>query len=205
MRQPIHRNSAGFTLIEMMVSMTIGMLVIAAVTGTFNAQTRQNKAEEEISQMHQNVRGAVDLITRELMQAGYKPSGVNVTGVTYNSNNANASQLLIQADIDDSGAIDPTNNATIEYIIYAWDLATMRITRQLGAGGTPEIVADNITACDFIFRDASDGLTTTSSSIRKVNINITGRTARIDPSFPNNGGYRTYNLSVDVAPPNLAL
>jgi type IV pilus assembly protein PilW len=202
MHRRIHRNIAGFTLIEMLVSMTIGMVVIAGVTGTFTIQTRQNKAEEEISQMHQNVRGAVDLISRELMQAGFKPSGAIVTGVTYN---ANASQLLIQADIDGSGAIDPTDNATIEYIIYAWDSATRRITRQLGAGGTPEIVADNITACVFSYQDASGGSTTTSSLIRKVNINITGRTARIDPSFPNNGGYRTYQLSVDVAPPNLAL
>jgi prepilin-type N-terminal cleavage/methylation domain-containing protein len=58
MRRGIHTDRAGFTLIEMMVSMTIGMLVIAGVTGTFTAQTRQNKAEEEISQMHQNVRVA---------------------------------------------------------------------------------------------------------------------------------------------------
>jgi prepilin-type N-terminal cleavage/methylation domain-containing protein len=110
MRQRINKESAGFTLIEMMVSMAIGMVVIAGVTGTFTAQTRQNKAEELISQMHQNVRGAVDMIDRELMQAGYKASGGSVTGVTYNA----APQLLIQADIDGNGAIDPTNNTTLE-------------------------------------------------------------------------------------------
>ncbi len=200
MRRGIHTDRAGFTLIEMMVSMTIGMLVIAGVTGTFTAQTRQNKAEEEISQMHQNVRGAIDLIGRELMQAGYKASGGSVTGVTYN-----ASQLLIQADIDGNGAIDPTNNTSLEYIVYVWDSANMRITRQLGTGGTPQIVADNITACTFSYNDASGVSTTTSSLIRKVTVNITGRTAKVDPSYSSNGGYRTYQLSVDVTPPNLAL
>jgi len=200
MRRGIHTDRAGFTLIEMMVSMTIGMLVIAGVTGTFTAQTRQNKAEEEISQMHQNVRGAIDLISRELMQAGYKASGGSVTGVTYN-----ASQLLIQADIDGNGAIDPTNNTSLEYIVYVWDSANMRITRQLGTGGTPQIVADNITACIFSYKDASGVSTTTSSLIRKVTVNITGRTAKVDPSYSSNSGYRTYQLSVDVTPPNLAL
>ena len=197
MRRRIHKDIGGFTLIEMMVSITIGMVVIAAITGTFTAQTRQNKAEEEISQMHQNVRGALDLMSREIMQAGYKASGGSVTGVTYST-----TQLLIQADLDANGSID-TSNTSLEYITYVYDSANMRITRQLGTGGTAEIVADNITACTFTYKDASNATTTTSSSIRKVTVSTTGRTAKVDPSYP--GGYRTYQLSVDVTPPNLAL
>jgi type IV pilus assembly protein PilW len=192
--------TAGFTLVEMMVAIAIGMIVIAAVTGTFTAQTRQNKAEEEISQLHQNVRGALDLISRELMQAGFKTPGGSVTGLTY----ASTTQLFIQADIDSSGGID-TNNTSVEYITYDYDSANLRITRKLGPGGTPEVVADNITACTFSYKDASDATTTTSSAIRKVTVSITGRTAKSDPSYPSNGGYRTYELSADITPPNLAL
>jgi prepilin-type N-terminal cleavage/methylation domain-containing protein len=192
-------DSSGFTLTEMMVAMAIGMIVIAAVSGTFNAQTRQNKAEEEISQMHQNVRAALDMIDRELMQAGYKAPGGSVTGVTYST-----TQLLLQADIDGNGTID-TSNSSLEYIVYAYDSANKRITRQLGSGGTPEVVADNITQFDFAYKDAAGAPTTTSSSIRKVTVTITGRTAKIDPSYTSNGGYRTYQLSAEVTPPNLAL
>ena len=199
MRGAIYTSTGGFTLIEMMVAITISMIVIASVAGTFNAQTRQNKAEEEISQMHQNVRGAIDLISRELMQAGYKASGGSVTGVTYST-----TQLLIQADLNSNGSID-TSSTSLEYIIYAWDSANMRITRQLGTSGTAEIVADNITAFTISYKDASDATTTTSSSIRKVTVSITGRTAKVDPSYSNNGGYRTYQLSADITPPNLAL
>jgi type IV pilus assembly protein PilW len=199
MRKAIYTSTGGFTLIEMMVAITISMIVIASVAGTFNAQTRQNKAEEEISQMHQNVRGAIDLISRELMQAGYKASGGSVTGVTYST-----TQLLIQADLNSNGSID-TSSTSLEYIIYAWDSANMRITRQLGTSGTAEIVADNITAFTISYKDASDATTTTSSSIRKVTVSITGRTSKVDPSYSNNGGYRTYQLSADITPPNLAL
>ena len=199
MRRLVHCNQAGFTLVEMMVAIAIGMVVIASVASTFTAQTRQNKAEEEISQMHQNVRGALDLMSRELMQAGYKAAGGSVTGVTYN-----ASQLLVQADVDGNGTID-TGNTSLEYITYAWDSANLRITRQLGTGGTAEAVADNITSCAFSYKDVNDAATTTSSAIRKVTISITGRTANRDPSYTINGGYRTYQLSADIAPPNLAL
>jgi type IV pilus assembly protein PilW len=199
MRGSRDKNAAGFTLAEMMVALAIGMVVIASVAGTFRAQTRQNKAEEEISQLHQNVRGALDLMSRELMQAGYKAPGGSVTGVTYS-----ATQLLIQADLNTNGSID-TSNTSLEYIIYTRNSGTNQLTRQLGTGGTPEIVADNITACTFTYKDASNATTTTSSLIREVTITITGQTAKPDPSYSSNGGYRTYQLSADITPPNLAL
>jgi len=189
----------GFTLVEMMVAIAIGMIVIASVAGTFSAQTRQNKAEEEISQMHQNVRGALDMISRELMQAGYRAPGGAVTGVTYST-----TQLLLQADIDGNGSVD-TGTSSLEYIIYAYNSSNKQITRQLGSSGTPEIVADNITQFDFAFKDAAGATTTTSASIRKVTVTITGRTAKVDPSYSSNGGYRTYQVRADITPPNLAL
>lgn len=198
----IYKNTAGFTLTEMMVAITIGMIVIASVTGTFTAQTRQNKAEEEISQMHQNVRGALDLVSRELMQAGYKASGGSVTGVTYSS--ATPTQLLIQADLDSSGAID-TSSTSLEYILYAYDSVNNQITRKLGSSGTAYVVADGITQFDVAYKDAAGASTTTNSSIRKVTITITGQTKNPDPSYTTNSGYRTYQVSADITPPNLAL
>ncbi len=199
MRRRIYKSAAGFTLIEMMVAITLGMIVIAGATGTFTAQTRQNAAEEQISQMHQNVRGALDMIIRDLMQAGYKAPGGSVTGVTYS-----ASQLLIQADLSANGTID-TSSTSLEYIIYVYDSANRRITRQLGTGGSAEVLAENITQCDFAYSDANGASTTTSSAIRKVSITITGRTAKVDPSYSSNSGDRTYSVVADVTPPNLAL
>ncbi len=199
MHRRTYKNTAGFTLIEMMVAITLGMIVIAGVTGTFTAQTRQNAAEEQISQMNQNVRGALDMILRDLMQACYKAPGGSVAGVTYN-----ASQLLIQADLDANGSID-TGSTSLEYVVYVFDSANQRITRQLGTAGSAEVLAENITACNFTYKDASDATTTTSSSIRKMTIAITGQTAKVDPSYSSNGGRRTYSMSADVTPPNLAL
>ena len=203
MRGLIDKNTAGFTLAEMMVTIAIGMVVIASVTGTFRAQTRQNKAEEEISQMHQNVRGAIDMITRDLMQAGYKAPGGSVTGVTYSS--STPPLLTIQADLDGNGTIDNSSSTTIEYIVYSFDSANNQITRKLGSSGTANLVADNITSFTFNYYDANGATTTNSSSIRKLTISITGQTANPDPSYSSNSGYRTYTVSADIAPPNLAL
>jgi type IV pilus assembly protein PilW len=193
------KKTAGFTLMELLVSMVIGLVVLAGVATTFTLHGRQNAAEEQIGQMQQNVRGALDLMVREIQMAGYKPNGGTVIGVTYAT-----SQLKIQADMDGNGSIN-TASGSEEDIIYAYDSVNLQITRKSGSSGTAQLLADNVTAFTFLYLDANGSATTTSSSVRKVSISITARTAKPDPSFPSNGGYRTYQLTADITPPNLAL
>lgn len=189
------RINSGFSLIELVVAMGIGMVVLAAVTTTFISQTRFYTAQEQINEMEQNARGALDLITRELKMAGYTPAAGVFYGVTYST-----SQLMIQADLDSSGAISTSTSAN-EQITYAYDSTNQRITRKVGTG-TAEVLANNITAFTFSYLDSSGTATANSANIRQVGIDITARTARPDP---NSGGYQTYQVSATITPPNLAL
>ncbi len=192
------RNITGFTLTELMVAMAIGMVVLSAVTTTFMAQARFYNAQEQINEMQQNARGALDVITRELKMAGYKPNGGTFDGVTYS-----VSQLMIQADLDGNGGIRTSSSAN-EQITYAYDSTNKRITRKMGTG-TVEALADNITAFTFSYLDSSGATTTTSSSIRQVAISITAVTAKPDPNYSSNNGYRNYQISARITPPNLGL
>src|ERR671910_2225777 len=94
------RKIVGFTLVELMISMGIGMVMLAAVTTTFMSQTKIYNAQEQINEMEQNARGVLDIISREVKMAGYNPATVTVTGVTYST-----SQLQIEADLDASGTV----------------------------------------------------------------------------------------------------
>lgn len=196
--------ASGFTLMELLVSMSIGMVVLAALAKTFTVQSRQNTAEEQVAQMQGNARAALDLMVREIQMAKYNPAGTafsSAYGVTYS-----ASQLEIKADMDGNGTVS-TSSGSVEDIIYARDAANNYITRKLGSG-TAEIVADNITAFTFAYYDANGSAVTSSGNsgnIRKVTINITARTAKPDPSYTSNSGYRTYQISADITPPNMAL
>jgi type IV pilus assembly protein PilW len=188
----------GFTLIELMVSMGIGMVVLAAVTTTFMLQTKVYNAQQQINEMEQNARGVLDVITRELKMAGYKPNGGSFSGVTYST-----TQLMIQTDLDASGGISSSTTAN-EQITYAYDSTNKQITRAVGSGSAL-VLADNITAFTFSYLDSTGASTTTSANIRQVSISITARTANPDPNYTSNGGYRTYTVTATITPPNLAL
>jgi type IV pilus assembly protein PilW len=193
-----HKKTAGFTLIELLVSMAIGLVVIAAVAGTFTAQTRQNSAEEQIAQMQQNVRGALDLMLREIQMAGYKPAGGTFNGIQTST----STTLRIKLDLDSTGV---ETDGTTDDITYTFDSSSGLITRTLNNGGSSATLADNITGFTFAYSDANGASTTTNTSVRRITINITARTAKPDPSYTSNGGYRTYQLSADITPPNLPL
>jgi len=192
------KKTEGFTLTELMVSMAIGMVMLAAVTTTFMLQTKTYNAQQQINEMEQNARGVLDVITRELKMAGYKPNGGSFGGVTYST-----TQLMIQTDLDASGGISTSTTAN-EQITYAYDSTNKQITRAVGTGSAL-VLADNITAFTFSYLDSTGASTTTSANIRQVSISITARTANPDPNYTSNGGYRTYTVTATIIPPNLAL
>jgi type IV pilus assembly protein PilW len=199
MKNPLGTNNRAFTLIELMVSLGIGMVVLAAVTTSFRSQAKVYSAQEQINEMEQNARGALDIITREVKMAGYRPTGMTLTGVTYST-----SQLQIQADVNGNGALTPVGTEPNEVLIYAWDSTNKQITRKDGSNSA-QVLADHITAFTFSYLDANGSATTTSSSIRQVSISITAQTAKPDPDYTTNSGYRTYTVTATITPNNLAL
>ncbi|MDP2751938.1 MAG: PilW family protein [Rhodocyclaceae bacterium] len=62
----------GFSLIEMMISITIGLMIIAALVGVLVGSSRSSKTNERTSELQGNGRYALDYLKRELRQAGYR-------------------------------------------------------------------------------------------------------------------------------------
>jgi len=196
----------GFTLMELLVAMGISMVILGAITGTFMTQTRFYNVQEQVNEMQQNARAAMDLMTREIKFAGYKPRGIeSFTGVSYST-----TELRIQANLD--GYLDDAQggNATIndssdEHIVYTFDSANKQIKRAYGiVGATPEVIANNIESFTFGYLDSGGTATTTQTNIRQVSLNVTAKTSKPDPNLTTNNGYRTYNISTVITPPNLA-
>ena len=65
---------SGFSLIELMVAMVVGILALAAIYGAFQSQQRAQATQQMVVDMQQNARAALAFMTREIRMAGYQPT-----------------------------------------------------------------------------------------------------------------------------------
>ena len=187
------KNEHGFSSVEIMVSTAIAMMVLAAVTNTFIGQTRYYNAQEQLNEMQQNARAAIDLIARELKVAGYDPSGTAISnGIPYSP-----SQLEMLADLSGDGSVSGLD----EDIIYTYDPNNLRILRT--SGGATSTLSENIVEFTFDYLDANGNSTISAASIRQVRVTITAQTSKPDPNYTANNGHPTYQLTALVTPKNL--
>ncbi len=78
MRQP---HQAGFSLIEVVVAMAIGLLVVGAVLATYLSASQGQRVQASTAQMDEDAQIALRLLSSELMQAGYSaPVGILPAG-----------------------------------------------------------------------------------------------------------------------------
>lgn len=64
------RAQRGISLVELMVSITIGLIITAAVAQTFIANRATYQLDEGLARMQENARFAIDFLNREIRQAG---------------------------------------------------------------------------------------------------------------------------------------
>ena len=212
----------GFTLVELLIAMAIGLIVLASISSTFVSQSKTYNLEEQKTQMIQTARGAMAVISREVRMAGYHrdPTFANILQTTDSSTTAtyvgmlyDTTQLQIKADLNSDRETDGTATANDdnEEIIYTKG-STDTIDRE--EGGTTITLAENIE--DFSFKyfkhdSATGSIVEVISSadeeqIRVIEISITARTADPDPNYthPTYGDhYRRYTLTSYITPPNL--
>ena len=62
----------GFSLIEMMISITIGLMIVAALVGVLASNSRSSKTNDRTTELQSNGRYALDHLRRELRHAGYR-------------------------------------------------------------------------------------------------------------------------------------
>jgi prepilin-type N-terminal cleavage/methylation domain-containing protein len=76
-------NRRGVTLIELLVAVSITGLLVGGIYRTFVSQQHTYTVQEQIVDMQQNVRLAINRMTRELRMAGYgRVNGINQNAIT---------------------------------------------------------------------------------------------------------------------------
>ncbi len=224
-------NNKGFTLVELIVSMAVGLVVMAAIYAATEMGQRSSVAVERKVVAQQNARAALDIMALEIGMASFNPAfaaGIwedgpagtcgSISGnQTYKGiQEATATSITIEMDIDASSAV---GDASSEIIRYNYDTGNQYITRSTNCGGAQaflgaqsgnprDVRVVNNTAGVLLFRyydGAGTELTTLPASIpdiRRIRITLVVDTEAIDRSL--NRRRRTIS-STSIIPRNHAI
>ena len=190
----------GFTLVEMVVALSLSLVTVSAVYSLYVSELRAQYVREDRLEMQQQARVVIDVISRELLMAGYDPQGVNndvdlsndFLGITYDPD-----RLIIKADLNGNGVIADAN----ESITFVYDAKTHTLRRNTGGGNQP--FGENFESFLVEYFDQRGNPTVDSASIQQVKITVTARTEAPDHKYVPNSGYRTITLQSRLTPRNL--
>jgi prepilin-type N-terminal cleavage/methylation domain-containing protein len=156
-------NSGAFSLIEVMVAMAIFSIIMAAVIAAFHEQLKMNNAQQGVSAMQQNARTAMYFLARELMMAGFDPTGTANAGIKPITDRHDAVTLTMDVTGGESDGVDNDNDGKTDNLlekhfgdgktddsneVVTYALNNGQLTRA-SAGGSPQVLAGNIDALDF--------------------------------------------------------
>ena len=113
-----HRNgvrSAGFTLIEILISMTLGLVILSAVTNLMTTQKQTYEVQAQVTEMEQYVRVGMEQMIREIRMAAFGRPTWAVWNSTSSAYNITYSVQVTQGSgtdpdtIDIVGCLDPAS------------------------------------------------------------------------------------------------
>ena len=192
---PCHKiRELGFTLVELMIALTVGGVIMAGVMTAFMSQHRSYLAQDDVVEMQQNIRVAMDMLVRDVRSAGYDPNGLGAA-ITV----AGPNTLIFTRD-DSTGVLE-----TVDYSLFdafAFTLPASNdglvddLALQINASGR-QVVAENISQMEFNYLDEDGNALPfpinlpAISSISSVQISLLAVASGPDPSFNNVVSYQT--------------
>jgi len=114
----------GFTLIEMMIAIVIGLILIAGTLSVFLSTKQGYRMTNGLSVMQATGRATLDLLTRDIMMAGFPQSSgietfVTASGLTQDGGGSNSDTFTVRfkSDVDcqNSAAGTPTYADGVRY------------------------------------------------------------------------------------------
>jgi prepilin-type N-terminal cleavage/methylation domain-containing protein len=177
----VRRSAGGFTLVELLVSLLLFAVLALMLHEFTSAMLRGVALQQATAEAQEAAHIGVQLISRDLRGAGYRPRGGG-TGIQ----SADSHAVAVASDFNGDGDVDDAN----EQVAYAFDAQARTLTRALG-GSSPQPMLDHLaadglelrfTAADGTAVVGDDGLTADQrAQVRAVEVALTIEIPNPDP------------------------
>lgn len=149
-------NNRGMTLVELMIAMTLAAFVMVGVYQSFNSQKRVFTSQGQVTNIQQNLRAAISIMSSSLRLAAY--TGDPANNDLFKITAAQADSIVFTYDDDNDGAIDAEelydfNLYNPGYTVHGVALNTTSL--RMRAGGNA--IADHIEIMSILYAIDTDG------------------------------------------------
>jgi len=151
------RGQDGFTLVEMMVAISIFLLILVGVFQVFDPSTQAYLNSQHKLGVQQNGRVSMDTIVRQVRMTGFFPENLDnntANDVSNRIQSASESALAVAGDLDGSGSSS--------VFTFCRDSGGLRVVKgPIGTAAsytcsTGTVLAESVTALSFAYFDANN-------------------------------------------------
>ena len=153
-------NKKGITLIELLVALVIAAITLAGVYRVFISQTRTYAKQDQVVEVQQSVRGAMDIMLRDFRMTGFDDdnpasvaAGITIPTPTVIPVKDPSDDITVNYEYFDRNVL-PSGQYQRHTVRYWRDAGTSRLMRQRdinGVAGQPEILLENVSALVFTY------------------------------------------------------
>ena len=113
------KRSGGFTLLEVLIALAVGLIAIGAAYSVYDAQLKAHRNRKLSLELQQNLRAALMFVEQEIRIAGFDPEGSGHFGIVdvrryelegTGTDDAGQPALFYTVDHDENGELDARNH-----------------------------------------------------------------------------------------------
>ena len=203
-------NERGLTLIELLVALVIFALALGGIYRIFVFQSRAYTVQDQVVEVQQGTRSAMEILLRDLRMAGYdndsSSSKVSVLNPIVVGDGSKANPIIVEFEYDD------TTRYTVAYWVEGAPLVLKRqLTRTKDDGSSTIETSDLLENVDGF--NLSYGIDTNGdgnveswvpaggvgmSKVVAVRVTLTGKPDQTNPDVKNWISPRTLNTTVSL-------
>jgi type IV pilus assembly protein PilW len=150
-----YSNRKGITLIELLVALVICGLVVAGIYRVFVAQTKAYTIQDQVVEVQQNVRSAMEVFLRDLRMAGYDDDNASSSIIITDPILRPVAQNSITVIYENYNTSTFPPQYEKHDVAYSLDGVTSELKRQRtitpGGAGSLDILLENVDAFNLTY------------------------------------------------------
>ena len=143
----------GFTLVEIMLAITLSMILIAGVVQVYLSSKTSFQVQNQLARLQENQRISIDFLQRDIRQAGFNIS-LGDAPITVTEGVGNGSDSIVvrySSATDCLGADTPEDNIAVNRYFIQSDAQGDRLMCLGNGSAIPQPIADGVSNMQILF------------------------------------------------------